>query len=81
MSDIDKIEFNNEEEAEVAQINALIMNDNAIHKVRDALAKQAKEPSLEECEECGEEIPEARRIAVPGCKMCIYCKEKSERRV
>lgn len=81
MSDIDKIEFNNEEEAEVAQINTLIMNDNAIHKVRDALAKQAKEPSLEECEECGEEIPEARRIAVPGCKLCIYCKEKSERRV
>ena len=81
MSDIDKIEFNNEEEAEVAQINTLIMNDNAIHKVRDALAKQAREPSLEECEECGEEIPEARRIAVPGCKLCIYCKEKSERRV
>jgi len=79
--DIEKIEFNNEEEAEVAQINALIMNDNAVHKVRDALAKQALEPSLEECEECGEEIPEARRLAVPGCKMCIYCKEKSERRV
>jgi phage/conjugal plasmid C-4 type zinc finger TraR family protein len=79
--DIEKIEFNNEEEAEVAQINALIMNDNAVHKVRDALAKQALEPSLEECEECGDEIPEARRLAVPGCKLCIYCKEKSERRV
>ena len=81
MSDIDRIEFNNEEEAEIAQINNLVMNDNAINKVRDALAKQAKEPSLEECEECGDEIPEARRIAVPGCKLCIYCKEKSERRV
>lgn len=81
MNDIDKIEFNNEEEAEIAQINSLIMNDNAVHKVRDALAKQAKQPSLEECEECGDEIPEARRIAVPGCTLCIYCKEKSERRV
>lgn len=81
MSDLDRFDPNNEEEAEIAQINNLVMNDNAINKVRDALAKQALEPSLEECEECGDEIPEARRIAVPGCKLCIYCKEKSERRV
>lgn len=81
MSELDRFDPNNEEEAEIAQINALVMNDNAINKVRDALAKQALEPSLEECEECGEEIPEARRLAVPGCKMCIYCKEKAERKV
>lgn len=81
MSDLDRFDPNNEEEAEIAQINNLVMNDNAINKVRDALAKQAAQPSLEECEECGDEIPEARRIAVPGCTLCIYCKEKSERRV
>ena len=26
--------------------------------------------SAELCQECGEEIPEPRRAAVPGCKTC-----------
>ena len=29
--------------------------------------------SATECEECGAEIPEGRRIAVPGCKLCREC--------
>ncbi|HAW3351334.1 TPA: TraR/DksA family transcriptional regulator [Escherichia coli] len=29
--------------------------------------------SAEHCEECGEDIPEARRIAVPGCQTCAEC--------
>ncbi|MEL7462589.1 MAG: DksA/TraR family C4-type zinc finger protein [Pseudomonadota bacterium] len=29
--------------------------------------------SLSECAECGEEIPEARRRAIPGVKLCIEC--------
>ncbi|ELP0658146.1 TraR/DksA family transcriptional regulator [Enterobacter hormaechei] len=29
--------------------------------------------SAEYCAECGEDIPEARRAAVPGCKTCAEC--------
>ncbi|WP_425098630.1 DksA/TraR family C4-type zinc finger protein [Tropicibacter sp. S64] len=29
--------------------------------------------SLPECAECGEEIPEARRVALPGVKLCVDC--------
>ncbi len=31
------------------------------------------------CLECGEEIPEARRKAYRGCKLCVLCKAFSER--
>lgn len=36
--------------------------------------------SLTECESCGEEIPEARRVAIPGCTVCIDCMESYERK-
>ena len=29
--------------------------------------------SLAYCAECGEEIPEARRAAIPGVKLCVDC--------
>ncbi|PAV48483.1 hypothetical protein CK486_08520 [Pseudomonas sp. HAR-UPW-AIA-41] len=34
-----------------------------------------------ECESCGDEIPQARREAVPGCQTCIECQALRERRV
>ncbi|WP_027714911.1 TraR/DksA family transcriptional regulator [Desulfuromonas sp. TF] len=34
--------------------------------------------SLTECEDCEEEIPAARRKAVPGCTRCIDCQRKFE---
>ncbi len=70
-------DFNNQEEAEIAQILALQMNDRALAEHR---AKMPTGPSLEECDACGAEIPEARRIAAPGCTMCITCQEISEKR-
>ncbi len=79
MSDLDHIEYNNEEEAEVAQINSLISNQNAVDAVRNQLAKQAEKPSAEFCEECGEDIPEARRKLVPGVQLCIHCQTRLER--
>ena len=36
--------------------------------------------SAEDCAECGEPIPEARRLAVPGVKLCIDCAGGRERR-
>jgi len=79
MNENENLEYNNAEEAEVAQINSLIANQNAVNHVRQQLLREAQEPSAEECEQCGEEIPEARRVAVPGVKYCIFCKAKRER--
>ena len=73
--------FDTAEETDIAQINNLMQNASAVSMVQAALAKQSQQPSLEFCETCGDEIPEARRVAVPGCTQCIHCKEISERRV
>lgn len=35
--------------------------------------------SLAECEECGSEIPQARRDAVKGCRMCIACQADEDK--
>lgn len=32
------------------------------------------------CIQCDEELPEARRIAYPGCTMCVSCQEDEEKR-
>lgn len=31
------------------------------------------------CEDCGMEIPEGRRRAVPGCTRCVSCQDAFER--
>ncbi|MFT6303867.1 MAG: phage/conjugal plasmid C-4 type zinc finger TraR family protein [Granulosicoccus sp.] len=31
--------------------------------------------SLTDCEECEKAIPEARRLAVPGVRLCVACQE------
>ncbi|HEY3519557.1 MAG TPA: DksA/TraR family C4-type zinc finger protein [Rhodanobacteraceae bacterium] len=45
--------------------------------VADAIArarsKRGRGPSLKHCEECGAPIPQARREAVPGVRLCIEC--------
>jgi RNA polymerase-binding transcription factor DksA len=76
----DEFVYNNEEEAEMAQIHSLHINMNAVARVQAELAKQALEPSLSECEECGEDIPEERQRLIPGVKLCVYCKHKQERK-
>jgi phage/conjugal plasmid C-4 type zinc finger TraR family protein len=35
-------------------------------------------PSLTHCEECGTTIPEARRQAVPGVRLCLACQESRD---
>ena len=76
----DDFVYNNEEEAEMGQLHAIHNNMNAIAGVRRKLLEQAAQPSAEECEECGDEIPQARRLAVPGVQLCVFCQEKLERR-
>ena len=36
-------------------------------------------PGLSHCEECGQEIPEARRAAMPGVRLCVKCQENEDR--
>lgn len=35
-------------------------------------------PSLTHCEECEEPIPEARREALPGVRLCVECQSERD---
>lgn len=80
MTDNNDFEYNNEEEAEMAQLHSIHMHMNAIGKVQEQLAKQRQFESLTECPECGDTIPEARRKAIPGVMLCVHCQQIEERR-
>ena len=41
--------------------------------INRAKSRLAQGPSLSHCRDCGGEIPEARRSAVPGVRLCISC--------
>lgn len=60
-----------------------IANDRAQRELDAALAAITHPadglPSAIWCEECDEQIPEARRSAVPGCLLCIQCQSLYER--
>ena len=56
------------------QIDATV--EDAIGRARDQLPKGE---SLRHCEECGAGIPEARREAVPGVRLCIACQAQHDR--
>lgn len=56
------------------QIDATV--EDAISRVRDRLPRGK---SLEHCEECGKAIPEARRHAVPGVRLCISCQAEHDK--
>jgi phage/conjugal plasmid C-4 type zinc finger TraR family protein len=43
--------------------------------IKRARGKTPKGPSLKNCEECDVPIPEARRKAVPGVRLCVACQE------
>jgi len=50
----------------------------AVENIQGAL--RAPRPSAFFCSSCEEVIPDSRRLAVPGCNMCIDCQKNSERR-
>jgi phage/conjugal plasmid C-4 type zinc finger TraR family protein len=66
-----------------------LANDRAAELLHDALAarQRAREktagaaglPSALVCEECGSDIPEPRRAAVPGVRTCIECQQVLEK--
>ena len=56
------------------QIDASV--EDAVNRARSELPRRGE--SLTECSECGEDIPEARRKAVPGVTLCIDCQSAAE---
>jgi phage/conjugal plasmid C-4 type zinc finger TraR family protein len=36
-------------------------------------------PGLSHCAECGAEIPQARRDAIPGVRLCLTCQDERDR--
>ena len=67
----------------VGWANDSAVTDQITATVEDA-ARRAREKlpqgeSLIYCEECGEEIPQARRQALPGVRLCVECQSEEER--
>jgi len=50
--------------------------DDAVKRARSQLPRGK---SRVRCEECDARIPEARRKAVPGVRLCIACQEEHDR--
>lgn len=46
--------------------------------IKRARTRLPQGPSLKSCEACEAEIPEARRKAVPGVRLCVSCQEERD---
>jgi phage/conjugal plasmid C-4 type zinc finger TraR family protein len=55
------------------QIDASI--EDAIKRARDQLPRGK---SLTHCEECDAAIPDARREAIPGVRLCVPCQSEQD---
>jgi len=56
------------------QIDATVKD--AIDRARSQLPTG---PGLLHCAGCGQEIPEARRMAIPGVQLCVSCQEIADK--
>lgn len=56
------------------QIDATV--NDAVARARSRLGRG---PSLSHCEECEAPIPQARREAVPGVRLCVHCQEAADK--
>lgn len=55
------------------------IDDSIRDEISRAQSKLYKGESRKYCEECGEEIPLARREALPGVRLCIRCQEEADK--
>ncbi len=55
------------------QIDATVKD--AVERARSQLPKG---PGLTHCAQCGEEIPQARRQAIPGVRLCVACQQAAD---
>lgn len=49
------------------------IDDSITDAVRLARARLPTGPGEIHCQDCGDEIPEARRRAMPGARTCVAC--------
>jgi phage/conjugal plasmid C-4 type zinc finger TraR family protein len=63
------------EDAAQDQIDATVED-----AVRRAKSRLPSGPGLSHCAECGSEIPEARRKAIAGVRLCIACQEALDKK-
>lgn len=61
---------------ELAQAVTQQLLDISLNKIRSQAAVTG--PSLMQCEECGNDIPEARRKAINGVRLCVGCQSVLE---
>jgi phage/conjugal plasmid C-4 type zinc finger TraR family protein len=57
------------------------IDDSVTDAVKGARQRLPQGESLTHCEDCGEAIPERRRLALPGVKTCVDCQEERDGRV
>ena len=62
--------YNNEDESDMGQLHAIHLGFNAIAAARRTMPQG---PGSDWCSDCGDDIPEARRAAMPGVFRCIHC--------
>ena len=55
------------------QIDATV--EDAVSRARDQIPRGE---SLSNCEECDKTIPEARREAIPGVRLCVACQSEQD---
>lgn len=56
------------------------IDDTVTDGVRRARARMPTGEGEIACVECGEEIPERRRLALPGVRTCVTCQSGLDRR-
>ncbi len=56
------------------------IDDTITDAVLRARARMPKGEGATHCLECGEEIPEARRRAMPGARTCVACQSARDGR-
>ena len=57
------------------------IEDTVTDGVQTARARLPSGPGTEECVECGDVIPAARRNAVPGVTTCVSCQSGRDSRL
>lgn len=57
------------------------IDDSVADAVMAARARLPVGETAEHCDECGEDIPAARRAALPGVRTCVACQSERDKAV
>ena len=57
------------------------IDDTVKDAIEAARLRMPAGPSAEECDDCGEPIPAARRKALPGVRTCVACQSERDKAV